>query len=537
MGEKRFSFLYPLLFAIILAFGIFLGTVISSSVNSKPSIFKKDARYNRIEEIKQYIGLRYVDSINVDSIVDAMVYEYLNEPESVEELFKHLDPHSSYIRKEDLQSFNEDLEGNFDGVGIEFNIINDTILVVAALSGGPSEKAGVMPGDKMIFIDDSLVAGKSITNEQVIKKLRGKKGTPVNIKVFRKGEKDLLSYKIIRDVIPVNSLDVAYMVDDKIGYLKLNKFSKDTPAEFEQGMQKLLSKGMQKLILDLRGNPGGYLTGAVTIADDFLPGKKLIVYTQGRAVGRSDYEARQIGMFEKGDLVVLMNEGSASASEILAGALQDNNRATIIGRTSFGKGLVQEVYSLPDSSAVRLTIARYYTPNGKSIQRSYEKGVDAYYEQYAELLMNSGELPDSLKDKIDMSWGIHPDVYVVPDTSERIKLFNQLFNRGYIQQFSYGYYASNRGQFSDYTDLQTYRDKFFVDDAMFREFINFANSRDKEFKVDLNKINGSRKKIDAAIKAFIARQKWGNEGFYPLFNEMDNDFKAAVQELNEFDKP
>jgi carboxyl-terminal processing protease len=348
------KYLLPVAFAAVLAFGVIIGVKISPFTAGRPSYASQNTSNQRINDILNFISQRYVDSLNVDSLMDTFISNYLNDPETIDELFKQLDPHSSYIHKEDLTGFNEELDGNFDGIGIEFNIVDDTILVVAASSGGPSAKLGIQAGDKIIKIDDSLVAGQKIISEKVIKKLRGKKGTEVKVDIKRQGEKNLMPFTIVRDVIPIRSVDAAYMVNDKIGYIKVNKFSDKTPIEFDDALMNLKNSGMKQLILDLRGNPGGYLTGAVALADEFLAGTPLIVYTEGRAVGRSDYNAGKNGLFESGNLVVLINEYSASASEILAGALQDNKRAKIVGRRSFGKGLVQQVYDLNDSSAIRL---------------------------------------------------------------------------------------------------------------------------------------------------------------------------------------
>lgn len=525
------KYLLPLVFAIVLVFGIFLGNRLAPVSGNKPTQTESRRAYTKIDSILQFIDKRYVDSIKTDSLIDAMIRDYLNKQETIDELFKKLDPHSNYIPGSELQSFNEDLQGNFDGIGIEFNIINDTIYVVAALSGGPSEKLGIMSGDKIISINDSIVAGTGITNEKVVRLLRGKKGTRVNIKIYRKGEPGLLNFDITRDKIPVNSVDVAYMIDAETGYIRINKFSKETPYEFAEGMRELKSGGMSKLILDLRGNPGGYLTGAVELADHFLSGKKLIVYTDGRAIGRSDYMSGKIGLFENGDMVVLVNEGSASASEILAGALQDNNRAAIIGHRTFGKGLVQEVYTLPDNSAIRLTIARYYTPSGKSIQRSYEAGVDAYYDDYLEIVMNGGELPDSLKEMRSLEWGIQPDVLVAIDTSAETIYFNRLYNRAFITQFAYSFFSENKNLFAGYNSVKEFNAGFSVDDKMFNAFIDFANSRDNTFQVDEKLALAARPKIEVAIKAFLARQKWGNNGFFPIMNEIDIEFLRAVDYL------
>lgn len=530
--KPSFNWIMPVAFAVVLAFGVFLGTIIAPAVQQKNALYANEDA-SRIRNILGYIDARYVDSINIDSVIDEMVNAYLNDPSTIDDLFKHLDPHSGYIPKQDIQAFNEDLDGEFDGVGIEFNIINDTIYIVSALSGGPSEGVGILSGDKIITIDDSLVAGINITNEKVVKKLRGKKGTQVHLSIKRFGETALLNFTVTRDVIPVHSLDAAYMIDEQIGYIKLNKFSKGTPDEFRSGMKKLTDAGMKKLILDLRGNPGGYLSGAVEIADELLDGKKLIVYTDGRSVGRRDYAAQYQGIFESGEVVVLVNEGSASASEILAGALKDNKRATIVGRRTFGKGLVQEVYPLPDSSAIRLTIARYYTPNGESIQRSYAHGVDAYYNEYADIVMNGGDLPDSLKGKIDVNWGIVPDRYVKTDTSENSKTFNHLFNRGIIQRFAYTYYGDHTSEFSKYASVEQFRNDFTVSDELFQKFIAFANAEDSTLHLQTDKINGSKTKIVASVKAFLARQKWNDAGFFPLMNEIDDDVQEALKILRE----
>jgi carboxyl-terminal processing protease len=382
-----------------------------------------------------------------------------------------------------------------------------------------------------------VVAGIHISNESVMKKLRGKKGTEVKLTVKRHAIPSQLHFTVTRDVIPVHSLDAAYMIDNTIGYIRLNKFSKDTPDEFNAGLKKLIDAGMQNLIIDLRNNPGGFLSGAVEIADALLDGKKLIVYTDGRAVGRRDYTAQYEGPFENGKLVVLVNEASASASEILAGALKDNKRASIVGRRTFGKGLVQEVYNLPDSSAIRLTIARYYTPSGKCIQRSYDHGVDAYYNEYADIILNGGELPDSLKNKIDVNWGIVPDYEVMIDTSEHAKTFNRLFNQGLIQQFAYTYYGAHTSEFAKFASAIQFKNEYTVSDAMFTDFISYVNMQDKSMQLDVSSVNGAQKKILTAMKAFLGRQKWNDEGFYPMMNEIDEDVLEAIRILKEPVKP
>ena len=525
-------YLLPLGFAAVLAVGILIGVKISPFAGAARGYGNSGATTNdRMHEILNFISQRYVDSINVDSIVDGFVADYLNQPETIEELFKKLDPHSSYIPKEDLVGFNEDLEGNFDGIGIEFNIVDDTIMVVAALSGGPSASLGIQAGDKIIGIDDSTVAGIGITSDRVIKKLRGKKGTTVRVKIKRHGEKNLLPFSITRDIIPVTSIDASFMFDKTTGYIRVNKFSEQTPIEFKEALAMLVTDGMKDLIIDLRFNPGGYLSGAVALADELLPGQPLIVYTEGRAVGRNDYYAGKPGLFEKGKVIVLINEYSASASEILAGALQDNKRATIIGRKSFGKGLVQQVYELPDSSAIRLTIARYYTPNGKCIQRPYDHGVDAYYEEYMSIIMNGGELPDSLKSSSNADWGIHPDILVPIDTTPQNKTLNYLLNRSFVQQYCYTVFASNPKSYTRFKDVQTFDQTVVISDDQFAKFIQYVANHDTEKGVSAEEMMAAQGKIKIALKAFLARQALGDNGYYYTITGIDDTMQKALQQM------
>lgn len=531
MNNNRF--LLPLAFAATLAVGVLIGVKISPFAGAARSGYSAaNSADNRINEIMNFISARYVDSINVDSIVDAFVGDYLNDPATIDELFKALDPHSSYIPKEDLVSFNEDLEGNFDGIGIEFNIVDDTIMVVAAMSGGPSQKLGIQAGDKIVMIDDSLVAGIGITSDRVIKHLRGKKGTTVKVSIKRQGVGKLMPFTITRDVIPVKSIDAAFMLTDKTGFIRVNSFSEPTPIEFKEALANLVADGMKDLIIDLRGNPGGFLSGAVALADELLPGSPLIVYTEGRAVGRNDYYAGKPGLFEKGKVIILVNEYSASASEILAGALQDNDRATIVGRKSFGKGLVQQVYDLPDSSAIRLTVARYYTPSGKCIQRPYDKGVDKYYEDYMSIVMNGGELPDSLKDKSTGDWGIHPDILIPMDTTPNQQTYNYLFNSLMMQQFCYTTFSAQPKTFKSYADVNSFVSGYTVSDDMYNKFIQFVHTHDTTKGITDEEIKAARAKVEVGIKAFLARQVWGDNGYYYVLSAIDENVKRSLDELN-----
>lgn len=513
--------LLPLVLGIVLAMGIYLG----SSLAPAPKV----SADNKINTILDYIQQEYVDTINKKSLVD----------HSIEKLLEQLDPHSAYIPSEDLQSENEPLEGNFEGIGIEFHIQQDSIMVVTALSGGPSERVGIMAGDRIVKVNGKQVAGNGITNEQVLKMLRGKGGTEVKVSIFRRGNTSLLDFKIIRGKIPINSLEIAYMADETTGYVKISRFSATTYEEFIEAMENLKGKGMQSLILDLRGNPGGFLDAATSISDEFIGGKKLIVYTQGKARPRTSYYTKHNGIFEEGRLIVLIDEGSASASEIVSGAIQDWDRGTIIGRRSFGKGLVQEQTELSDGSAIRLTIARYYTPTGRSIQKSYEKGVAAYEEEVygrfknGELLSkDSIHFADSLKYKTPAGrtvyggGGIMPDVFVPIDTSYETEYLNKLFASGSLNQFAYDYVDAHRKELKNY-DAVSFNKQFEIDAKLIEIFTAYA--AEKGVPVNKNELKKSLAFLKIQIKASIARQVWKNEGMYPILHQQDPTFQKAMQ--------
>src|ERR1043165_1424874 len=362
----------PFIYALILVFGVMLGFIVNSLTSGKQTVLNHN--YDKVEDILNYVDQKYVDTINRTQLMD----------KTIEKMLSNLDPHSVYIPAQEVSEANEGLEGNFEGIGIEFYIVQDTITVVTAISGGPSEQVGIKAGDRIIKINDSIVSGIKIKDTDVKHRLRGPKGSGVKVSILRAGAKDLLKFDIKRDKIPLYSIDASYMVNGEIGYIRISQFSSTTHQEFNEKLQELQNKGMKKLIVDLRGNPGGYLQAATSIADELISGEKLLVYTNGKAYDRQDYKAGKGGLFEKGPLCVLIDQGSASASEILSGAIQDWDRGTIIGRTSFGKGLVQEQYDLPDNSAIRLTVARYYTPSGRCIQRSYDKGSEQYYNEIYE---------------------------------------------------------------------------------------------------------------------------------------------------------
>ena len=357
--QSHFS---PIIFSVILIFGIFIGKTLTYDDIQKQDLNKFNLVLSQLEEA-------YVDSIDRDDLIE----------KAVTNLLKELDPHSYYINAKDLITVNEPMEGSFDGIGIEFNLIDDTILVIAPISGGPSQSVGILSGDKIICVDSDTIAGIGLKNEDVFSLLRGKKGTKVNLSVFRKGEKNLLDFEITRDKIPIYSVDVSYMIDNKTGYIKINRFASNTYREFLNATKKLLNNGMESLVLDLRNNPGGYLESAINICNEFLDKNLLIVYTKNRSGERTEYFSNDKGLLIDMPVKVIIDEGSASASEIVAGALQDNDRGTIIGRRSFGKGLVQEQFENYDGSAYRITTQRYYTPTGRCIQRPYIKGQGDTY--------------------------------------------------------------------------------------------------------------------------------------------------------------
>lgn len=512
----------PVFLGISLALGILIGQSL------KPGSAGNER--SKLKTILDYIEQEYVDPVSPDSLVETTIHAMLEQ----------LDPHSAYIPAEDLQAVNESLEGNFEGIGIEFHIQQDTIMVVAAIPGGPSEKVGLMPGDRIVKVNGKNVAGIGITNEQVQKNLRGKGGSEVTVSISRRNKENLVDFKIIRGKIPLNSLETAYMIDKATGFVKLSRFSATTYEECSSAIEQLKSEGMQSLILDLRGNPGGFLDAATKLVDEFLDGNKLIVYTSGKSRPRSEYKARRDGLFEKGDLIVLIDEGSASASEILAGAIQDWDRGTIVGRRSFGKGLVQEQSELPDGSALRLTIARYYTPSGRSIQKPYNKGMQDYdgelFDRYrhGELLSaDSIRQTDSLKYKTSSGrtvyggGGIMPDVFVPLDTSYNSTYLDRIYADGLINRFTYDYVDANREGLGAYKDPDDFRRNFPVNGLLLSEFVEFAEK--SGVRKDPQGIKKSGVFLSNQLRAYIARLLWQNKGLYPILHEQDSAVREALR--------
>lgn len=478
-----------------------------------------------------YIENFYVDTTNTPKIVENAIVDMLKE----------LDPHSAYISKDDLDAANEPLEGSFDGIGVTFQLLRDTILVVSPVPGGPSEKLGIQAGDKIIRIDGEDAFGKKVNNKYVMDRLRGAKGTAVEVSIYRNKKPALIDYTIVRDKIPLNSIDATFMLDSDVGYIKLNRFSKTSMEEFHSSMNELKNVGMKNLILDLRGNSGGYLNVAVELSDQFLPDGKLIVYTEGTKSPRQDFNATNQGDFEQGQLIVLINEGSASASEIVSGAIQDWDRGIVMGRRSFGKGLVQRPFQLPDGSVIRLTSARYFTPTGRCIQRPYDEGTEDYYKDLFER-QQKGELfnadsihfPDSLKYKtvgnrtVYGGGGIMPDVFVPVDTLHLTDYYSNLVRKGVFNRFTIDYTNDHRAELNKaFNTTAAFRKNFEVDQKMMDAFLILAKSEGVEMHEE--QFQRSEDFIKTQLKALIARNIWDIESYYEVMSDIDETLIEAMR--------
>ncbi|MFC0875573.1 S41 family peptidase [Saccharicrinis sp. FJH2] len=514
---------------------VFLATLVLSTTAQNSIRSKADVQLYKLSVAARTIGAYYVDTVDKEEIVEGAIKAMLED----------LDPHSVYMNREEVKRMNEPLRGNFEGIGIQFNILDDTLMVVNPIPGGPSEKVGILAGDRIIYIDDDMVAGIGITNKDVTDRLRGDKGTEVTVKIKRNGTKKLLEFTIVRDKIPLHSLDAAYMVNDDIGYIKLNRFSGTTLDEFSTALNDLKKDGMKSLILDLQGNGGGYLNAATGLADEFLSNNKLIVYTEGLNSPRQTFRATKGGKFEKGELVVLIDESSASASEILSGAIQDWDRGLIVGRRSFGKGLVQRQFNLPDGSAMRLTTAKYYTPSGRLIQKPYNHGRAEYRKEIINRY-NNGELlsedsihfPDSLKYKtlvlnriVYGGGGIMPDVFVPIDTSVITDYHRSLVAKGVMNKTVLNYVDKHRQELNSlYPDFAMFDTKFFVTQDMLDELI--ANGEKAKLEYNDEQFKHSLPLISAQFKALVARDIFDISEYYQVMNEQDDIFQKAVEILS-----
>lgn len=478
----------------------------------------------------------YVDTVNLQSLTEKAIIEILRD----------LDPHSVYISARDVKEMNEPLNGNFEGIGIQFNLLRDSIIVIEPLPGGPSEKIGLRAGDRIITIDGEKVTGISISTTGVRKRLMGMKGTKVNIGIFRRGEKDILDFTIIRDKIPINSLDAAYMLDKETGYVKLNKFAATTEKEFNDALDRLRKNNMRNMILDLRGNGGGYMLAATALTDKFFADKKLLVYLDGRKTSRQDYASSGGGILSSARVAVLTDEGSASASEIVAGALQDWDRGVVVGRRTFGKGLVQNGFNLTDGSMIRLTVARYYTPAGRSIQspynEGYEKYMEAYYKRYTggELMSaDSIHFPDSLMFKTKVNkrtvyggGGIMPDIFVAADTSNYSDYYRGLVRRGILNSFALEYFDKNRKYItSEYKIFDDYKERFEFSPDDISDLIKKGEDAGVRYNEDQFKI--SRKEILIILKGLVATNAWQINEYYRIINEDDKVIEKARKILSD----
>ena len=526
MGNKKLQVWLPLLFSLVLIAGMFLGYRLGSGGRNH---FFSSGRSSSLQEALDLIRLKYVDSVQLDSL----------EGKAIEEMMNQLDPHSVYLPPVKLQEANEDLAGNFQGIGVEFSLFNDTVNVVYVIPGGPSEKAGLRTGDRIIRANDSLIAGKKLDADGVKKMIRGAAGSKAVLQIIR--DQRPMTITVTRGTIPVPSVDAAYMLDKTTGYIKLNKFTENAYEEFMQALEDLKKQGMQALVFDLRGNGGGFMNEAVDIADEFLDKDKLVVYMQGARTRKTEYRCKRPGQFETGKLVLLVDELSASASEVLAGALQDWCRAKVIGRRTFGKGLVQQQYPLSDGAAIRLTIARYYTPIGRSIQRSYANGHKVYMDELWERY-NSGEMfsRDSVRnhnngklyfsvcrDTLYGGDGITPDIFVPLDTSLSKVHLGRWMESEKMNRYLYNYYVQHRPEFDNYRSVADYSQRFQAGPVL--EGLLQFTAGDSLRPGQLSP--AEKAGIQLRMKALLARYKWRNSGYFQVFNQEDPLIRRALSAL------
>lgn len=533
MSTNKSSRFTPFIIAVSIVLGILIGTFYANHfTGSKLGIINTSS--NKLNALLRIIDDQYVDTVNMSDLVENAMPQILSE----------LDPHSMYIPAKDLEATNSELEGSFSGIGIQFSIQSDTIHVNNVIQGGPSEKVGLMAGDRIVSIDDTIFVGKNVTVDSAPKKLKGPKNSKVKLGISRPGEKNILSFTIERGDIPVNSVDAAYMLNDKFGYVKVNKFGRTTHAELLMAIAKLGQENCQGIVIDLRGNTGGYMEAAIQMVTEFLPKDKLIVYTQGRKYPREEQYSNGTGSCQKTPLVVLIDEGSASASEIFAGAIQDNDRGTIIGRRSFGKGLVQQPIDFSDGSAIRLTVARYYTPSGRSIQKHYNKGKDSDYEMDILTRYEHGEFfsKDSIKLNTDLKYktelgrtvygggGIMPDIFVPQDTIGVTTYYSIVINRGLPIQFSFQYTDMNRTKLQEYKTESSLL-KYLRTQGIIEQFIRFADSKDvKRRNIQIQKSN---KLLEKVLYGNIIYNMLGMEEYIKYLNKNDITVEKALEILNQ----
>jgi carboxyl-terminal processing protease len=518
----------PLIYTSLVALGVAAGIILrpagQRSFTNTPD--------TKLAEILNLVDAMYVDTINFEQAEDDAINQFLHT----------LDPHSAYIAAKDLQAVNEPLEGNFEGIGVEFNIVGDTIVVVTPISGGPSQQLGIQAGDRIVQVNGKKVAGIHIKNEDVTRLLKGKKGTQVSVSVFRRGVPKLIEYTITRNTIPIYSVEASYKLNAQTGYIKISRFAATTYNEFTAALQEFKKKGITKLVIDLRGNPGGYLEEVSKMVDEVLEDGKLVVYTQGRSTSRSEYKTKHAGLFEKGDLVVLIDETSASASEIFAGAVQDWDRGVIVGRRSFGKGLVQQPFQLSDGSALRLTVSRYYTPSGRCIQKPYEANTDAYEHEIFERFSN-GELTveDSSKEAkgevfkthngrvVYGGGGIKPDVFVPFDTTMRSAFLTEVLSIGLLSKFAFSYHDEHTKELAGYATVEEFDKTFDSQHHLMAELLDFIKANNITYTQDEVKTSGLW--MYTLTRALIARQLWKDNGYFYIINQSDKAIASAIRVL------
>lgn len=514
--------------SIALIAGVYIGNTLNRKSLPAHRSMKLSAG-NKLSAIMSLVEAAYVDSVNSGEIIE----------KTIPDLLKNLDPHSTYIPARNMQEVEEEMQGNFSGIGVQFSIQEDTVVVIDVVSGGPSQKLGIMAGDRIVKVNDSLIAGVGIQNDAVLKLLRGQKGTKVNISNQRRGYGDFFEFEITRGDIPIYSVDVSYMIDPETGYIKVSRFAEQTYRDFMNGMDKLDKAGAKKVIVDMRGNPGGYLTAVIRMVDEFLDKDEPILITKGKSQPEKIYNASNRASFIHMQVFVLMDEFSASASEIFAGALQDNDRGIVIGRRSFGKGLVQEQIPFSDGSAVRLTVARYFTPSGRSIQKPYNNGSDQYFDDlfvrmmHGEMMVaDSIQFADSLKyytkngRTVYGGGGIMPDIFVPADTSGRSDYLNRIYQRGLTYQFAFQYSDQHREYLKTLKtagEIETWLEKQNVLDS----FVRYAAGKGISSDAEGLKISGEI--IETQVKAYVARNILGEEGFYPIIQHIDKTLLKAIE--------
>ncbi len=522
----------PLLIAVALAAGVLIGGKINFE-DAPQKLFSSNSKKEKLNRLIDYIDYEYVDEVNTDSIVDITVNEILEK----------LDPHSVYIPREDHQRVAENMQGDFVGIGVSFYMYKDTLSVIRPIEGGPSIRAGIKPGDRILYADNDTLFGKDIRSRDLVNKLKGASGTPVQVKVYRRNEDSLLTFNIKRAKVPIRSVDAFYMLTDTLGYIKINRFAETTYKEFKEALNVLMRRGARELVLDLRDNPGGYMGVAEEIADEFLEEDKLILFTKNKKGEVRKTFATSKGDFEEGKVYVIINEKSASASEIIAGALQDNDKGVIVGRRSFGKGLVQREMALGDGSSVRLTVSRYYTPTGRSIQRSYDNGIDDYYSKFYERYHN-GELASADSIHVDDSLkfttpkgkvvygggGIIPDVFIPLDTNLEEEALNYILQNGFLSYFVFEYLDKDRSLFSTY-DEESFLKNVVIDDKLIEEFVRYGQRNRGLIGVDFSRIDFSKYKdnLKKHIKATIAEQLYGSVAHIRIINTGDNSISKVLE--------